>query len=214
MAARRIDSARPRHLAPGGRCPSATVTPPNLLAKKRRFPAPAGRVRAGMLTPVTKIDKTHAMRVLDANGVAYRVTAYDPAGAFHAAEDAAALLGAPADAVYKTLVVLRDGATSAKPLMVMVPAAAQIDLRLLAPAVGVKKLRMATLREAERLTGMRAGGISAVGLRRPTFEILIDDHARALESVHVSAGVRGTDIEIAVEDLLRLTGARFVRAVA
>ncbi|HYM15291.1 MAG TPA: YbaK/EbsC family protein [Dehalococcoidia bacterium] len=163
---------------------------------------------------MTKVDKTHAMRVLDANGVTYRVTVYDPAGAFHAAEDAAALLGAPPELVYKTLVVLRDGATAAKPLLVMVPAAAQVDLRLLAAAIGAKKLRMATLREAERLTGMQAGGISALGLRRPTFEVLLDEHARTLESLHVSAGVRGTDLELAVEDLVRLTRARFVRAVA
>ena len=150
------------------------------------------------------------MRVLEAKGVPYRATVYDASGAFHAAEDAASLLGAPPDAVYKTLVVMREGAARAKPLLVMVPATAQLDLKLLAASTGDKKLRMATRREAEQLTGMQVGGISALGLRRPAFDVLIDDRARALDGVHVSAGVRGTDIELAVDDLVRLTGARFV----
>lgn len=160
---------------------------------------------------MAKSDKTHAMRVLESNGVAYRATVYDASGAFHAADDAAALLGAPADAVYKTLVILRESPARGKPLMVMVPATSQIDLRLLAAEIGDKKLRMASQREAEQLTGMQAGGISALGLRKPVFDILIDGRARQLERVHISAGVRGTDIELAVDDLVRLTAARFVR---
>jgi Cys-tRNA(Pro)/Cys-tRNA(Cys) deacylase len=156
--------------------------------------------------------KTHAMRVLESHGVAYRAVVYDAGAAFHSAEDAAALLGAPPDTVYKTLVVVTDAPSRRKPLMVMVPAAAQLDLKLLASEVGEKKLRMATLHEAERLTGMQAGGISALGLRKPSFEILIDERARPLPRIHVSAGVRGTDLELAVGDLVRITGARFARA--
>jgi Cys-tRNA(Pro)/Cys-tRNA(Cys) deacylase len=157
--------------------------------------------------------KTHAMRVLESNGVPYRATTYDASGDFHAGTDAAALLGAAPEAVYKTLVVLReDGA--GKPLMVLIPSALQVDLKQLAHALGAKKLRMATLREAERLTGMQVGGISALGLRKPTFDVFIDEAARSLARVHVSAGVRGIDLELAVDDLARLTGARFVRATA
>jgi Cys-tRNA(Pro)/Cys-tRNA(Cys) deacylase len=95
--------------------------------------------------------------------------------------------------------------------MVMVPATSQIDLKLLAAEIGDKKLRMATQREAEQLTGMQAGGISALGLRKPGFDILIDGRARRLGRVHISAGVRGADVELAVDDLVRLTNARFVR---
>lgn len=163
---------------------------------------------------MAKAEKTHAMRVLEAKGVPYRATIYDPAGAFHPAEDAAALLGVPTEAVYKTLVVVRESAGRARPLMVMLPAASQLDLKLLAAATGDKKLRMATQREAEQLTGMRAGGISALGLKKPIFDILIDERARPLDRIHVSAGVRGIDLELAVDDLVHLTGARFVRASA
>ncbi len=123
------------------------------------------------------------------------------------------LLGAPPESVYKTLVVLReDGA--GKPLLVLIAAALQVDLKQLAHALGAKKLRMATQREAERLTGMQVGGISALGVRKPAFDVFIDEAARSLDRVHVSAGVRGIDLELAVDDLARLTGARFVRATA
>jgi Cys-tRNA(Pro)/Cys-tRNA(Cys) deacylase len=162
---------------------------------------------------VAKQVKTHAMRVLDAKGVAYRATEYDPSGAFHPADEAARLLGLPPDAVYKTLVVLRDGAASANPMLVLVPAAAQVDLKLLAGATGAKKLRMATQREAEQLTGMQVGGISALGLRNPAaFEVLIDESARGRDRISISAGQRGVEIELAVADFVTLTAARFVRA--
>ncbi len=163
---------------------------------------------------MTKIEKTHAMRVLEAKGIDYRATVYDASGAFHSGEEAAALVGAPPDAVYKTLVVMREGAPREKPLLVMVPSALQLDLKLLAKATGDKKLRMATQREAERMTGMQAGGISALGLRKPGFEIMLDERARSLERIHISAGVRGTDIDLRVDDLVAVTGARFVSATA
>jgi Cys-tRNA(Pro)/Cys-tRNA(Cys) deacylase len=114
--------------------------------------------------------------------------------------------------------VLRDDAAAtaggrAKPMLVMVPAAAQVDLKLLAKSAGAKKLRIATQREAERLTGMQAGGISALGLKQPSrFEILIDDAAGDVGTIHVSAGARGIDLALPVADLVAVTDARFVRA--
>lgn len=156
-----------------------------------------------------KQQKTQAMRLLDARGIEYRVTTYDASGVFHSAGEAAALTGAPPDAVYKTLVVLRE-TPGAKPLLVMVPATSQLDLKRLAQATGDKKLRMATQREAERLTGMQVGGISALALRKPGFEILLDERARSLDCIHISAGVRGTEIDLRVDDLVEVTSARYV----
>ena len=160
------------------------------------------------------MEKTNAARVLDARGIAYRATVYDAARAFHSAEEAAALLGAPADAVYKTLVVLRDGRARAKPLLVLIPSDRQVDLKILARELGEKKLRMAIQREAEALTGLQVGGISALAVRKGAFEVLLDASARARARIHVSAGVRGMDLELAVEDLIAVTGARLVRATA
>jgi Cys-tRNA(Pro)/Cys-tRNA(Cys) deacylase len=160
---------------------------------------------------MAKSEKTHAMRVLEAKGVPYRATVYDASGAFHPGEEAAELVGAPAERVYKTLVVMREGAPGARPLMVMVRVDVEIDLKMLAKATGDKRLRMATQREAEQLTGMRVGGISALALRRPGFEVLLDEAARLVDRIHVSAGTRGIDLELAVADLVAVTGARFAR---
>jgi Cys-tRNA(Pro)/Cys-tRNA(Cys) deacylase len=160
-----------------------------------------------------RMEKTHAMRVLDARGVAYETKTYDASGAFHAADEAAALIGADAASVYKTLVVLRDDGTRGKPMLVMVAAASQIDLKLLAKSVGAKKLRMATQREAEQLTGMRVGGISALGLKQPSrFDVLIDEPASVIETIHVSAGARGIDLALRAADLIQTAGAKLVRA--
>jgi Cys-tRNA(Pro)/Cys-tRNA(Cys) deacylase len=158
------------------------------------------------------VRKTHAIRLLESKGIDHRVTEYDSSGDFHTGEEAAALVGAPAEAVYKTLVVLNENDRKARPMMAIIPVAQQLDLKTLASAVGAKKLRMATQREAEKLTGMQVGGISALALQRPDFDILLDEQAILLDRFHVSAGARGMDVELAVEDFVSLTGARFVQA--
>ncbi len=153
--------------------------------------------------------KTHAMRVLDARGIAYTVRTYDAAGAFHSGDEAATLLGVPPDRVYKTLVVLREATPRARPLLVMIPVAHHADLKALAKIAGEKKLRMATQREAEQLTGMQVGGISAPALQKPGFVVLIDGAARTRTTIHVSAGARGVDLELAVTDFIVITNAQW-----
>lgn len=140
----------------------------------------------------------------------HRVRVYDAEGAFHSADEAAALLGVPGASVLKTLVVLRDAPGRAKPLLVLVPSDRELDLKRLARAVGEKRLRMASRREAEQLTGLKVGGITALAVRSGAFEVLVDASARTWERVHVSAGVRGVDLELAVGDLLAVTGGRLV----
>lgn len=156
--------------------------------------------------------KTHAIRLLESKGIEHRVTEYDASGEFHTGEEAASLVGAHAESVYKTLVVLNEGEPKAKPMMALIPVAAQLDLKALASAVGAKKLRMATQREAEKLTGMQVGGISALALQRPDFDVLLDEQAILLHRFHISAGARGMDVELAVEDFVALTDARYVNA--
>lgn len=155
--------------------------------------------------------KTNAMRVLDAQHIPYTVTEYDPTGEFHSAEQAAGLIGAAVETVYKTLVVLREPAR-AKPLLVMVAADRELDLRRLARSVGEKKLRMASLREAEQITGLQVGGISALSLMNRGYEICIDRAALDLDQVHISAGARGVDVKLRVPALIQLTHARVVDA--
>jgi Cys-tRNA(Pro)/Cys-tRNA(Cys) deacylase len=69
---------------------------------------------------------------------------------------------------------------------------------------------MATQREAEQLTGMQVGGISVLGFKRPVGDVYIDERARTVETIHISAGERGTDISLRTEDLVAVSGAQFV----
>lgn len=159
------------------------------------------------------MNKTNAQRLLESRKIVYRATIYDETGEFHSAEEAAALIGAPLESVYKTLVVLRD-APRAKPLLVMVPSNREIDLKALARSVGEKKLRMATQREAEQLTGLQVGGISALALLNRGFDVCIDRSALALGELHISGGARGMDIALLASDLIELTSARSVDVTA
>jgi Cys-tRNA(Pro)/Cys-tRNA(Cys) deacylase len=117
--------------------------------------------------------------------------------------EAAEKTGVDAARVFKTLVVARDGALS----VAVVPVAAQLDLRALG-----KRAALADRTAAERATGYVLGGISPLGQRKrlPT---LLDESALGHETIFVSAGRRGLEIELAPNDLVRLTDAR-VAAVA
>jgi Cys-tRNA(Pro)/Cys-tRNA(Cys) deacylase len=167
----------------------------------------SGRCGAGNST----LNKTNALRLLDFQQVHYEAKIYDDSGSFHSAEEAARLLGAPVGEVYKTLVVMRETLRS-KPLLVMIAANREIDLRRLASSLGEKKLKMASLREAESLTGLQVGGISALALINRGFEICIDRPALALDQIHISGGARGLDVKLNSQDLIRVTHARVIDA--
>ncbi len=76
-------------------------------------------------------------------------------------------------------------------------------------AVGDKKVYLPTEREAESITGLQAGGISALALLNRGFEVLVDEAARDLKEIHVSGGKRGLNIKLAVSDFIMITGGHF-----
>ena len=152
-------------------------------------------------------EKTNAMRVLEARKVRYEVFTFSPE--IHSADEVAEALGLPPDEVYKTLVVLRP---KGKPMLIMVAADKELDLKKVAQAVGEKKVHMALHREAEELTGLQVGGISALALLGRPFDIFVDRPATERSHVLVSAGQRGVDLRVAVPDLIRVTRARVIDA--
>ena len=152
--------------------------------------------------------KTNTMRVLDQRKVTYVVHEYSPE--IHSAVEAAQAMGQPVERVYKTLVVMRE-VPRAKPLLVMVPGDRELELRALARSTGDKKLRMATQKEAESLTGLLVGGIGALALLNRGFEIWIDGSAKGHERICVNAGQRGVNLELGVDDLVRITNARWIK---
>jgi Cys-tRNA(Pro)/Cys-tRNA(Cys) deacylase len=148
--------------------------------------------------------ETPATRAAKAAGITYTLHEYDhdPRAASYAGE-AAEVLGLDPRRVFKTLVVsVGDDLAVA-----IVPAADQLDLK----AVG-KRAAMADMARAEKVTGYVAGGISPLGQRKrlPTF---LDESATEHDTVFVSAGRRGLEIELAPADLVALTGAE-VRSLA
>lgn len=151
--------------------------------------------------------RNNVTRLLESRKIQYEVFELPPEK--HSAEETAELLGVPPEHVYKTLVVLRE-AKGKKPLLVMAPAGRELNLKTLAASLGEKKLKMATQREAEALTGLQVGGISALALLNKGFEICIERAALALPYIHISAGQRGANLRLNVSDLTTLTNARLV----
>jgi len=151
--------------------------------------------------------RNNVTRLLDARKIASELFEFPPEK--HSAEVTAELLGVPPERVYKTLVVLRE-AKDKKPLLVMCPAGRELDLKALAASLGEKKLKMAAQREAETLTGLQVGGISALALLNRGFEICLSSAAVDLPYIHISAGQRGANLRLGVADLRALTNARLV----
>lgn len=153
--------------------------------------------------------KTAVVRLLTGKKIKHRAFSYAPDTTD--STQVAKQLGIPPQQVYKTLVAYE---THKKRFLVMIPSSSQLDLKKLARAVQAKKVRLATHREAEDWTKLKVGGISALALLNRGFKILLDSQAQALEHVIISGGERGTNVQLRVEDLLRLTNARFADVVA
>jgi Cys-tRNA(Pro)/Cys-tRNA(Cys) deacylase len=156
--------------------------------------------------PSLSLAKKQATPALDAAekaGISYSVHSYehDPAHESFGLE-AVEKLGLPAERVFKTLVV----SSGAELIVGVVPVEKQLDLKAVASAAGVKSVSMADVSLAQRTTGYVAGGISPLGQKK-RLRTVIDSSAVAFDTVHVSAGRRGLEIELAPADLVALTNA-------
>lgn len=147
---------------------------------------------------------TPATRLLSAHGVAFTLHPYehDPrAEAF--GDEAAAALGVAPERIFKTLIAAVDGMLTCA----VVPVAGRLDLKALAAAAGGKRASMADPAAASRATGYVVGGISPLA-QRSRLPVVVDESASAFETVYVSAGKRGLQVELAPADLVRLSAAR------
>jgi Cys-tRNA(Pro)/Cys-tRNA(Cys) deacylase len=145
---------------------------------------------------------TPATVALAAAGIAFTPHAYEhDAANTNFGLEAASALGLDPEQVFKTLLADVDGVLT----VAIVPVTGKLDLKALAAAVGGKKAEMADPKVAERKTGYVVGGISPIGqkTKNPT---VLDETAELYETIFVSGGRRGFDIEIAPADLLAVTG--------
>ena len=125
------------------------------------------------------------------------------------AEQTAEFLNAPLFIIFKSIVVERQG--TGKPILAVVPGDREVNMKKLAKAMGEKKVSPATQKDAERLTKLKAGGISPLALINRGFEIVIDESVLNQELVHVSGGEIGLNIRLPSSDLVKITGAKVTK---
>lgn len=142
-------------------------------------------------------------RFLDSRKVKY--TAHELPPEKLGALEAALAMGVPPGQVFKTIVTMRE---KGKPVLAVIPGPRTVDLKLLAAFLGEKKMHLPTEREAEQLTGLQAGGISPLALINKGFQVVLDSEARSFEQIYISGGQRGLDIQLGVEDLVKLVNAK------
>ena len=143
-------------------------------------------------------EKTNVMRVLDRLQIGYEAHTYEPDSTM-SGEEIAGILGENADRVFKTLVTR---AASGQYYVFIIPVASELDLKKAARAAGEKSVSMIRQKELLPLTGYVHGGCSPIGMTKE-FPSFIDSSASAYETVCVSAGKVGFQIELAPADLIR-----------
>lgn len=148
-------------------------------------------------------NKTNAMRILDKAKIPYIVHTYE-AGEAVDGVTVAGKIGRPPEQVFKTLVTKgRDGY-----FVFVLPAAAELDLKKAARAAGQKAVEMIPVKDLLKITGYIRGGCSPVGMKK-AFPTVIASEAEALDTIIVSAGRIGWQMELAPESLRNLIGASF-----
>lgn len=151
---------------------------------------------------MTKVN--NVTRFLDSQQISY--TAFVLPVEKLSAVEAAQFLKVPEEIVFKTIVILRE--VKGKPILALVPGSKEVDLKALAKVVDEKKVKAASQREAEQLTGLLTGGISPLALINRGFQVVIDQSALEYEWIYISGGQRGLNIRLMSQDLIELTKAQ------
>ena len=149
---------------------------------------------------------TPGVKAAQRHGVAHTLHAYrhDSASTSYGLE-AAEQLQLPPERVFKTLVVSLDTSHLA---VALVPVCDQLHMKSVARVFGARKAAMADAESAQRATGYVLGGVSPLGQKK-RLPMVIDRSALAFDTIFVSAGRRGLEIELSPQDLASVTGAGF-----
>ena len=153
--------------------------------------------------PKKGIEKTNAARLLDRAGIAYNLIPYEFDESDLAASHVAQSLGEPIERVFKTLVLHGDKNGY---LVCVVPGNTEVDLEALAKASGNKKTEMIPMKDLLGVTGYIRGGCSPIGMKKkyPTY---IHSTALGFDSIFISAGVRGLQLQLSPSELISFTNA-------
>lgn len=153
--------------------------------------------------------KTNAMRFLDSKKISYKVREYkvdeDNLDAIHVAQQ----INLPAQQVFKTLVVRGD---KTGVMLACIPGDSELDLKLLAKASNNKSVSMVALKDVLPLTGYIRGGVSPLGAKK-NYPLYLDITAEKWTEITISAGLRGYQIVIAPNDLLKSLQQAFLVSI-
>jgi len=151
------------------------------------------------------VTKTNALRILEAANVVYTAREYNVTDGEISGVAVAAKIGQEPERVFKTLVT--EGKTKGLNIFV-IPSNVELDLKKAAQAAGDKYVEMIKSRELEPKTGYIHGGCSPIGMKKqfPTF---IDETALLFDTINVSGGRIGLQVELSPDDLAKLTAAAF-----
>ena len=149
-----------------------------------------------------KIEKTNAARLLDKAGIAYKLIPYEYDENDLAVQHVADSLGQDIARVFKTLVLHGDKTGH---IVCVIPGDGEVDLKALAKVSGNKKVEMIAMKELLSVTGYIRGGCSPIGMKK-RFPTYFHSTANSFETIYVSAGVRGLQIEISPADLISFVG--------
>ena len=150
-----------------------------------------------------KISKTNAMRELEKTKIFYQAQSYDHGDGAIDCVSVAHKWGQNPDQVFKTLVTQ---ATSKQYYVFVIPVAKELNLKAAARSVGEKSVEMIPVKEINKVTGYIRGGCSPIGMKK-AYSTVIDESALTQESIMVSAGKIGLQIQISPHDLISLIGA-------
>lgn len=146
------------------------------------------------------IKKTNAMRILDKEGIPYRMLVYDYSDGRIDGVSVAEKLGLPVEQLYKTLVTQ---GTSKEYYVFVIPVAEELDLKAAAKAVGEKAVEMVKVSDINKVTGYVRGGCSPIGMKK-AYRTVLDSSSQKLSTFIISAGKIGCQIELNPADLVKL----------
>ncbi|KAA0546894.1 Cys-tRNA(Pro) deacylase [Bacillus sp. BGMRC 2118] len=149
--------------------------------------------------------KTNAMRLLDSKKISYELITYDSTDGKIDGVSVAGKIGRDPQFVYKTLVTQ---GVSKQLYVCIIPVEKELNLKKAAQLAGEKKLEMIPVKDIQKWTGYLRGGCSPIGMKK-LYPTLIDHSAENLESIIVSGGKIGVQMELTVKDLATVTTAKF-----
>ena len=144
--------------------------------------------------------KTNVMRILDKAGISYNTLTYDHSDGLIDGISVAGKMGIPVEQVFKTLVTQGH---SRNFFVFIIPVAQELDLKAAAKTVGEKSVEMIKVADINKVTGYIRGGCSPIGMKKD-FTTVLDSSCEILDTIIISAGKIGHQIELAPEDLVKL----------